>query len=429
MRELHTQNPENVNFWAGIIGENIIGPIVIDGSLNGETYLALLQNNVVPTMGNLYPAERNLQLPDRRIGETWFCRMACTITRLTPLDFFLWEYVKSTVYKTKPDDLADLRRRITLAIKSITPQMLINTGHKPKNRVVKDEDEVKSEHLDYLLEKCRQISVNFRGFYLKLEEETILKTRHSENRGFPLTLKDGHLGLKNDHSISQIDHGSSVDHGSVQYFTLSTTNAVLRNSETIFGRNGLRKFLRKVRETGTLMGNRSHPRSGVHKRIAAVAQSVRENPRTSIRHRAQQLNVSRTSLRRILHKDLGLFAYNGVEQLARHLYFCPLCPHVVLAVLLVCEIRCQRAFLVHTQFFCGYKKKIDPLLHLITHVQLNVGMLARIDVGTHVSGRSVLGERLCVAVLHEVPVQLNGIAQYLRRDYRGLARQRLQNNI
>ncbi|KAJ8957744.1 hypothetical protein NQ318_017642 [Aromia moschata] len=63
MRELHTQNPEKVNVWAGIIGENIIGSFFIDGNLNGETYLALLQNNVVPTMANLYPAERNPQLP------------------------------------------------------------------------------------------------------------------------------------------------------------------------------------------------------------------------------------------------------------------------------------------------------------------------------------------------------------------------------
>ncbi|KAJ8936038.1 hypothetical protein NQ318_015444 [Aromia moschata] len=63
MRELHTQNPEKVNVWAGLIGKNIIGPFFIDGNLNGETYLALLQNNVVPTMANLYPAEGNPQLP------------------------------------------------------------------------------------------------------------------------------------------------------------------------------------------------------------------------------------------------------------------------------------------------------------------------------------------------------------------------------
>ncbi|KAJ8944977.1 hypothetical protein NQ318_018441, partial [Aromia moschata] len=45
------------------------------------------------------------------------------------------------------------------------------------------------------------------------------------------------------------------------------------------------------------------------KELLLLAQSVRENRRTSTRHRAQQLDVSRTSLRRILHKDLGLFAY------------------------------------------------------------------------------------------------------------------------
>ncbi|KAJ8946457.1 hypothetical protein NQ318_014445 [Aromia moschata] len=49
MRELHTQNPEKVNVWGGIIGENIIGPFFIDGNLNGKLIIALLQNNVVPT--------------------------------------------------------------------------------------------------------------------------------------------------------------------------------------------------------------------------------------------------------------------------------------------------------------------------------------------------------------------------------------------
>ncbi|KAJ8935534.1 hypothetical protein NQ318_001765 [Aromia moschata] len=69
MRERHTQNPEKVNVWAGIIVEYIIGHFFIGGNLNGETYLALLQNNVVPTMANLYPVEENPQLSDNAI---WF---------------------------------------------------------------------------------------------------------------------------------------------------------------------------------------------------------------------------------------------------------------------------------------------------------------------------------------------------------------------
>ncbi|KAJ8954968.1 hypothetical protein NQ318_000399 [Aromia moschata] len=51
------------------IGENIIGPFFIYGNLNRTTYLALLQNNVVPTKANSYPAEGNPQLPCNTI---WF---------------------------------------------------------------------------------------------------------------------------------------------------------------------------------------------------------------------------------------------------------------------------------------------------------------------------------------------------------------------
>lgn len=43
--------------------------------------------------------------------------------------------------------------------------------------------------------------------------------------------------------------------------------------------------------------------------IAAVAESVAENPGLSIPRRSQQLGISKTSLHRILHKDLSLHAY------------------------------------------------------------------------------------------------------------------------
>ncbi|EFN76728.1 hypothetical protein EAI_17569, partial [Harpegnathos saltator] len=40
---------------------------------------------------------------------------------LTPLDFLLWGYLKSKVYVTKPQDLNDLRGRITREIELIPP--------------------------------------------------------------------------------------------------------------------------------------------------------------------------------------------------------------------------------------------------------------------------------------------------------------------
>ena len=56
--------------------------------------------------------------------------------------------------------------------------------------------------------------------------------------------------------------------------------------------------------------NRSRSRS-VHstENIASVAQSVLEHPSRSIPHRSQELNIPRTSLRRILHKYLSSKSY------------------------------------------------------------------------------------------------------------------------
>ena len=51
--------------------------------------------------------------------------------------------------------------------------------------------------------------------------------------------------------------------------------------------------------------------------IAAVAESVCEAPSTSAHRRSQQLNISETSLRRILQKDPGMTPYK--DQLVQEL--------------------------------------------------------------------------------------------------------------
>ena len=67
-----------------------------------------------------------------------------------------------------------------------------------------------------------------------------------------------------------------------------------------------------MKETGILIDKpkREKPKT-VHipENSAAAAESVREAPSTSIHCRSQQLNISETSLRRILHKDLGMTPY------------------------------------------------------------------------------------------------------------------------
>ena len=74
----------------------------------------------------------------------------------------------------------------------------------------------------------------------------------------------------------------------------------------------VRYLMKKVKETGTLIDKpkREKPKTmRIPDNIAAVAESVCEAPSTSIHRRPQQLNISETSLRRILHKDLCMTPY------------------------------------------------------------------------------------------------------------------------
>lgn len=73
----------------------------------------------------------------------------------------------------------------------------------------------------------------------------------------------------------------------------------------------LRQFVNRVRKTGSLVDKtrkRPFPARSTEN-IAAVSDSVHERPSTSIRHRSQELNLSRSTLHRILRKDLAFKPY------------------------------------------------------------------------------------------------------------------------
>jgi len=46
---------------------------------------------------------------------------------ITPLDFFLWRYVKDKVFSTPVPDITNLKARITKAFATVTEDMLENT--------------------------------------------------------------------------------------------------------------------------------------------------------------------------------------------------------------------------------------------------------------------------------------------------------------
>ena len=45
---------------------------------------------------------------------------------ITPLDFFLWGYLKSEVYVNRPNNVDDLKQRIRQEIRLISPEVIEN---------------------------------------------------------------------------------------------------------------------------------------------------------------------------------------------------------------------------------------------------------------------------------------------------------------
>ena len=71
-REGNTQFPQKINVWAGIFGDDIVGPIFIEENLTGELYLNILENVIDPFItlllenqvneGNLVLGEQNFHI-------------------------------------------------------------------------------------------------------------------------------------------------------------------------------------------------------------------------------------------------------------------------------------------------------------------------------------------------------------------------------
>ncbi len=154
----HTQHPQRLNVWAGIIGNFIIGPFVINGNLNGAMYNDMLNNQIIPALNTLIDTVNtpdgnrifnresiifqqdgapphfaldvrttlNREFPGRWIGRRGSIEWPARSPDLNPLDFFLWGHLKSVVYKTQPTSLEDLRERIVMECRNLTNDMFEN---------------------------------------------------------------------------------------------------------------------------------------------------------------------------------------------------------------------------------------------------------------------------------------------------------------
>jgi hypothetical protein len=94
----------------------------------------------------------------------------------------------------------------------------------------------------------------------------------------------------------------------------------VRKVRAIFGRRNapyqstVQRMIKKFEETGSIMDSTSklpvrHRTGWSLDNIAAVSGSFVESSGTSIRHRSQQLDIPRSTMQRILTKDLHLHTY------------------------------------------------------------------------------------------------------------------------
>ncbi|GFT32358.1 transposable element Tc3 transposase [Trichonephila clavipes] len=103
-------HPEKLTVWCALWAGGIIGPYFFktdeghNVTVNGDRYRAMITNFFIPELNN-----HDVQ------------QLSCD---LTPLDYFLWGYVKALVYVDKPQTLDHLEDNIRRVIADIRPQML-----------------------------------------------------------------------------------------------------------------------------------------------------------------------------------------------------------------------------------------------------------------------------------------------------------------
>lgn len=138
IRRTNFQQRFSVNLWAGIVGNQLIGPHELPPRVNGASYLAFLQEQLPPLLENVPLNVRqdmwflhdgapphfsvevrnhlNEVFPGRWIGRGGVVEWPPRSPDLTPLDFFLWGYLKSRVYVSEVTTIEDLRQRIEVAV-------------------------------------------------------------------------------------------------------------------------------------------------------------------------------------------------------------------------------------------------------------------------------------------------------------------------
>jgi hypothetical protein len=133
--------------WAGVISDRLIGPFFFDdGTVTGQRYLTMLEDELWPEIADRDDIDTmffqqdgapphyaavvrnwlNESFDGRWIGRRGPIEWPPRSPDMTPLDFWLWGYLKELVYGEKPQSIEDLKRLITEKMNAIPAEMIAN---------------------------------------------------------------------------------------------------------------------------------------------------------------------------------------------------------------------------------------------------------------------------------------------------------------
>ncbi|KAJ4441602.1 hypothetical protein ANN_11458 [Periplaneta americana] len=141
----HARDSPKVNVWCGLMNK-IVGPFFFhEESITGPVYQDILEQFLYHQVADLQPQvifqqdgahphwSLNIRnsltetFPDRWIGSGRLIWWPPRSPDITPLDFFLWGYVKDRVFETSVQDLQDFRTRTRDTIATVSMNMLDRT--------------------------------------------------------------------------------------------------------------------------------------------------------------------------------------------------------------------------------------------------------------------------------------------------------------
>lgn len=148
-KELHAVplHSPKVVVWGGIWSGGVVGPFFFNGSVNKDSYRAMLQDYLVPLLEETGEMDEIYFMQDGAaphfaktvrsfLSDTFPARVigrGCDIPwpprspDLTPCDFFLWGYIKNLVYSEPVHDIEHLKERIRHAFTEVTGEMRAKT--------------------------------------------------------------------------------------------------------------------------------------------------------------------------------------------------------------------------------------------------------------------------------------------------------------